>query len=103
MKVADILNLTDKRLDLKGKVVAVYGSSPETGGVFEDARIVHIGFHPFLVGRIVCQFARETDRWAGVTGAISVGEISRFLIFDTVESARRAFETTEPAETPGEA
>jgi len=97
VELLDILKRPHKRHGLAGKVVAVYGRSPEGGGgVFEDVRIVHIGFHPFLVGRYVSQDPRDA-RVAGVVSWVAVGEISRLMVFDTVEAARRAFATESPA------
>ena len=37
--------------DFTGKAVVIYWDPEGSGGVFEDVRIVRIGFSPFVVGR----------------------------------------------------
>lgn len=90
--ISKLLGRSGGRHGLNGKVVAVYCRSPEAGGgVYEDVRIVEIGFNPFLVGRSVRRDPSHGNQWDEVENWIAVGDISRLMVFDDVEAARRAF------------
>jgi hypothetical protein len=90
-----------KRLDevsdpsvFAGKILAIYSNSEERGGLFQDARLVRIGFNEFVVGRRVVSEPLQ-DRWSKVTIWIAIHDIAQMMIFDDVEAAKRAFQSDE--------
>jgi hypothetical protein len=87
-------NDENRRPDFAGKIVAVYTNSEERGGgVFEDVKLVRLGFCDFLVGRRVSRELSEQERWSKVTIWIAVTDIAQMMVFEDVESARLAFQT----------
>jgi hypothetical protein len=95
--VLDIFKRTGGHHGLTGKVAAVYCRSPEVGGgVIADIRVVTIGYHPFLVGRYVNQDPSQRHRWTDAIGWIAFNDISSLIVFDDLESARRAYATEDP-------
>jgi hypothetical protein len=92
MDLLAALKRANDRPDFTGKVVAVYCNSEQRGGVFQDARIVRVGFSNFLVGRRVEKEPSLQERWSNVTCWIAIHDISQMLVFDDIEAARRAYE-----------
>lgn len=79
--------------DFAGKILAIYTDSQELGGgMFQDAKTVSVGFNVFVVGRRVELEPPSQQRWSRATVWISIHRIAQMLVFDDVESAKRAFE-----------
>jgi hypothetical protein len=79
--------------DLAGKVVVIYPNVDTIGGgLFQDAKLVRIGFNEFVVGRRVGLEPPWQERWSRATVWTSIHQIAQMVIFDDVDSAKVAFE-----------
>jgi hypothetical protein len=79
--------------DFAGKILVIYPDSQEIGGgVLQDAKAVRVGFNVFVVGRRVGLEPPSQQRWSRDTVWTSIHRIAQMLVFDDVESAKRAFE-----------
>ncbi len=81
-----------ERPDFAGKILAVYCMSGHEGGMLRDVRLARVGFNEFVVGKRIEPEPSAQHRWSGVTVWISTNVISQMLVFDDIESARRAFQ-----------
>jgi hypothetical protein len=79
--------------EFAGKIVVIYCSSGQGGGVLEGARIVRVGFSNFVVGRRVELRPSLRQVSTNVTAWFNINEISQMYVYDEIESARRAFDS----------
>ena len=79
--------------DFAGKTLVIYVNSERIGGgMFQDARVIQVGFNVFVVGRRVGIEPPFQQRWARATVWTSVNNIAQILVFDDFESAKRVFD-----------
>ncbi len=89
-------NPESDRPDFTGKILAIYCTSAErASGMFQDARLVQVGFQEFVVARRARLEPPAQERWSKVTVWISIDEIAQMFVFDDMEAATRAFQSEE--------
>ena len=82
--------------DFAGKTLAIYVNSERIGGgIFQEARAIRVRFNVFVVGRRVGIEPPLQRRWARVTVWTSINCITQILVFDDLESAKRAFDSDQ--------
>src|SRR5437660_4380203 len=60
--------------DFTGKVLVIYGKSPNGGGVLQDAALKRLGDRCFLVGKTMSRDGSESA-WVGVTAWIAMDDV----------------------------
>lgn len=79
--------------DFSGKTLVIYPVQDRiSGGMFQDAKAVHIGSCVFIVGRRVGLEPPSQQRWSQALIWTSIHQIAQILVFDDLESARRTLD-----------
>lgn len=94
-------NEESDRPSFAGKTLVIYINSEHVGGgVFQDVKLVRIGFCEFIVGRRVGLEPLLQQRWSGASNWIAIHEIAQMIVFDDIEAAKRAFQSNETEAKP---